>query len=348
MSTDGSLSRIEDLVLARLLVSGEKGETRAKIASDLEPVVQHRYAGASWKETLDAALENLRRTGRIEAGKGGKRFHITESGREQARAFLGVSRLPEKTTWSTLKNVYLFARAMNVPLDSPDKVKKLSTVTGVRAVLLREGYDLDLDPTPTQAQAVDALLWKQLGRNTQEPFSASAVKAWLLSQLLGAPAKIGVAPLVAAAAAKTVEARRSDRAALCQAALRRLLEEESAPTPEPVPPPEPTPPLGPELDPEEFARRVLEAARASRTGWFGNPGVGGKVFISHVYRSYCDLYPEAALTLEAFKERLIEVNRRGLIRLSRADLPNLMDPADVRASETRYLNAVFHFVSAEG
>jgi hypothetical protein len=50
------------------------------------------------------------------------------------------------------------------------------------------------------------------------------------------------------------------------------------------------------------------------------------------------------MTEAGFKDRLIEANRQGLIRLSRADLVEAMDPADVRASETTWLNAVFHFV----
>ena len=55
----------------------------------------------------------------------------------------------------------------------------------------------------------------------------------------------------------------------------------------------------------------------------------------------------AGLDLPAFKQRLVEANREGLLRLSRADLVSAMDPADVRESETRYLNAEFHFILIE-
>ncbi len=50
------------------------------------------------------------------------------------------------------------------------------------------------------------------------------------------------------------------------------------------------------------------------------------------------------MDLPAFKRRLTEANNARLLTLSRADLVQLMDPADVRESETRYLNAEFHFV----
>jgi hypothetical protein len=48
--------------------------------------------------------------------------------------------------------------------------------------------------------------------------------------------------------------------------------------------------------------------------------------------------------LADFKNRLVEANQQGLLHLSKADLPEAMDPNDVRESETPYLNAVFHFV----
>ena len=48
--------------------------------------------------------------------------------------------------------------------------------------------------------------------------------------------------------------------------------------------------------------------------------------------------------MNAFKQRLVEANSKGLLRLSRADLVSAMDPELVAESETRYLNARFHFV----
>lgn len=113
-------------------------------------------------------------------------------------------------------------------------------------------------------------------------------------------------------------------------------------SPAPVAPALP-PPIEPlfELpnDDAGFAKRVLEAARASKTGRFGHD----KVFISHVLRQLTD---EGARVNDAgeFKERLVSVHRHRLLSLSRADLVEAMDPRDVAASETRYLNATFHFV----
>jgi hypothetical protein len=54
------------------------------------------------------------------------------------------------------------------------------------------------------------------------------------------------------------------------------------------------------------------------------------------------------MALDDFKTRLIEANHAGLLPLSRADMPQAMDPALVDQSRTDYLNATFHFVLVEG
>lgn len=92
-------------------------------------------------------------------------------------------------------------------------------------------------------------------------------------------------------------------------------------------------------DDAAFAAHVLAAARASKTGRFGED----KVFISHVLRQLTD---DGARVIDAekFKNRLFSVHSKRLLSLSRADLVEAMDPRDVEASETRYRNATFHFV----
>ena len=94
----------------------------------------------------------------------------------------------------------------------------------------------------------------------------------------------------------------------------------------------------------EFAVWVLEAARSSPTGWFGD----AKVFIAHVWRAFEHDPAIRGLGIEGFKARLVEAHRARLLELGRADLVEAMDPADVRESATPYLNAVYHFVRTEG
>src|SRR5205814_1644503 len=106
---------------------------------------------------------------------------------------------------------------------------------------------------------------------------------------------------------------------------------------------QPPPPAAEDFDREAFANTVTAAARTCPTGRFG----GNKVFISHVWRQLADEPRFAPLGLDGFKQKLVEANRGNLLTLSRADLVQVMDPADVRESETAYLNAVFHFVLVE-
>ena len=93
---------------------------------------------------------------------------------------------------------------------------------------------------------------------------------------------------------------------------------------------------------EDFARQVRDAAGRARSGVFGDR----KVFISALWRDLSGP-GDGAGSLEQFKQRLVEANRRGLLRLYRADLVEEMDPAEVAASATRYLDATFHFVERE-
>jgi hypothetical protein len=72
------------------------------------------------------------------------------------------------------------------------------------------------------------------------------------------------------------------------------------------------------------------------------------VFVAAVWRASQREHGFPRLALPEFKTRLVEANRDGLLRLSRADLVQAMDPARVTESETHYLNATFHFVLIAG
>jgi hypothetical protein len=89
-----------------------------------------------------------------------------------------------------------------------------------------------------------------------------------------------------------------------------------------------------------FSEEVRRAASQCPTGRFG----GDKVFISHVWKQFTVKERPTPLPLPEFKDRLIDAHRAGLLELSRADLVERMDPIDVSQSETRYLDARFHFV----
>lgn len=95
-----------------------------------------------------------------------------------------------------------------------------------------------------------------------------------------------------------------------------------------------------EFDSEQFIQDVLTTAKECETGWFGD----NKVFISHVWRDFSRKHPEYGYDEKTFKKSLVDSDR---LILSRADLVPVMNPKDVAESETRYLDAVFHFIRVQ-
>lgn len=72
---------------------------------------------------------------------------------------------------------------------------------------------------------------------------------------------------------------------------------------------------------------------------------GRKVFVAPLLDIVGYAVPGgAAASLESFKLRLVELNRRGLIALVRFDLAGAHCPLVEAASEIRHLNASFHCV----
>lgn len=119
-------------------------------------------------------------------------------------------------------------------------------------------------------------------------------------------------------------------------AFAALVANKAAPTPTSAP----NEPSLAELDLPGFAQKVMEAARSSPTGrWHDN-----KIFISHVWAEIQRRGWAGAMTLDAFRERMIKAHQKNLFTLSRADLVQSMPPEDVAASEIAYMNATFHFV----
>lgn len=96
-----------------------------------------------------------------------------------------------------------------------------------------------------------------------------------------------------------------------------------------------------------FAAGVNEAAASSPTGKFGD----NKTFISHVHEEYNkgqQAQGKVGQPLEQFKNNLLKASKAGLVTLSRADLPHIMNPKDVDSSAVKDGNAEFHFVMHGG
>jgi hypothetical protein len=118
MSATATLPPAAVLLLARLLAAGDKGETRDKVRKELEPLLGHRWSGGALTDLIDQTGSDLIAAGlvvRVTTGKGKKateRLSLTDAGRHRGLSLLKVDQLPPKTTWATLKKVYLPERVL--------------------------------------------------------------------------------------------------------------------------------------------------------------------------------------------------------------------------------------------
>ena len=94
------------------------------------------------------------------------------------------------------------------------------------------------------------------------------------------------------------------------------------------------------LSDDEFAELTLKAAKATKDRRLKDH----KVFISRVWNTLKQQYPNMNLSLEDFKQRLIKLNQQRKLDLSRADLAYALDPENVSTSEISHLNNTFHFI----
>ncbi len=277
----------ESLVLSRLLARGRKGETPAAMRNGLEPLAGGNRSRAELLQDVQDALLRLEERGLVErvSARGSARA-LTQDGRRETGAFLGLDKVPSRITWSSVRDVHLAARALGI---EPSYLKKRG-LDGVRAVVLARELDLPWRPSSTLTSVLDGFLARTFELRTRPQH---ALRPALVARAVGREPSFGAIP-----------------------------------------------PSQPEVDPNRFARDVLDAAVRCESGWFGED----KVFISHVWPVYVERSAGGIRDLDTFKHRLVEAHREGRLTLSGADLVEAMDPGDVSASETRYLNAVFHFV----
>lgn len=246
-------------------------------------------------------------------------YALTSPGRETALQLLGWKKLEKDADWRVVKR-QLDRRRLEekAPEPPPGPTIDLPEADGDKiARTLAKAYQLMVSSTPKLVQVVEGLAWYALGIRTAEAFTTPAAIEVLLSRLAGSETRLSVRAAVERLVTAGIPATPTWPSAEQRGSQIRTL---------------------PESD-NEFAARVLSAARASKTGRFGRE----KVFISHVLRQLAR-EGEVLGDEEAFKTRLVEVHRRHLLSLSRADLVEAMKPEDVAESETRYMNATFHFV----
>jgi hypothetical protein len=311
------------LLLARLLAP-----TRNPPAlRDVRQALGKLFRQAPSAEEFDELVRDLRTSGLVEE----KALRLTPAGRERALVFLGIRELPPRCTWQTIQSRYLVPRAVGLSPDAPgakgmDKDK-------LAALLLKRRFQLPTGTGTSLGKVLEALACHVLGFPDHATWKG--LKEFVLSRKLGSDRRLTTKDLTAQVPRVLLDTPKRGMAGLRDVALREWVAQTTAPPPSEQPPP-PEPPF----DLSAFAHTVRAVARDCPTGRFGD----NKVFISHVARRLQGEPAFAAMDLNTFKRMLVEANTARLLTLSRADLVSVMDPADVRDSETHDLDAVFHFI----
>jgi hypothetical protein len=330
------VTTVGQLILARLLAPLGKRAGPSSLRRALYPLFKDRYRDSEWRQLCDDTLGRLESEGLASRAP----LALTGAGRAAALEFLGIEDLPARLTWRGLKNRFLVPLALGVPASDAKARAAVGKSDGLRVHIVQRKFNLPAVEEPTFAYLIDALVRKELHLGPNVRLTPTLLRLRILSKLLDMPANVSMAELKKQLPAHAIQAKNSNAEQLRQTVLQQWISDLTGSAPETNH--EPTAPaIGSSLPLTEFASRVQQLANTCTTGRFGD----NKVFIAHVWKEYDQDVTEPRLTLDEFKDRLCEANRQGLLVLSRADLPEFMDTADVQASETRYGDlASFHFI----
>jgi hypothetical protein len=325
-STQPALETLDLVILARLL----QPTTAIKARFDVGKIAAARLSPGEWTAMFDAHWNGLierQLIGPPPGKKLGKTLALSDAGRSRVLEFLQITDIPARLTWATLQTGLLLPLALGMRPGSPE-ARQLKSAPQLKLAIISRSRKLPLREGVTTKAVLAAVAWKLIGVESEADFTAENV----IQQVAFGQSptrKMTSAQMTIALAASAVGSSKATTTDMRLAAIRQWLMGTSAN-------------VGPSMDDDigSFAGQVIEAARrCPATCRFGD----NKVFISHVWRQMKPP-PGGRLDLSRFKQRLLEANRDGLLQLSRADLVEAMDPADVRESSTVYDNATFHFV----
>jgi hypothetical protein len=306
---------LRSLILVRLLPV-KRAPKQGDVRKAVQNLCKNQVAEDQWQEVLRELAED----GWLRL----RPLALTDTGRERALGFLQLDALPARTTWPILKRRYLVPRVLGIPPEAANLRSKLQDKAGLCAYLARQRFRLPPEVPLTPGKVVEALACRLVCRELGiEATAADLAPGGPLSTLAKLAAQL---PNVLTG---TLNAGADD---FRDALLRERLAEA-----------EPNGSKHVDADLPAFAATVQALARTAPIGRWGE----NKVFINHVWHAFRAEPNFPRMDLAAFKERLVEAHRHGLLRLERADLVEAMNPDDVRASETPYLTATYHFILIE-
>ena len=345
------LSCLAQIIVLRILCSGENGCTNAEVTNDLQQYTSHRLSMGEWRSTLESILENLQQKKAISQTDKGK-ITCLEKGEKEALEFLGIEKLPTHD-WKDLKAIYLSAKALGLKSRSSKTLKPLKTAEGLRAAIVKTYFNLLIKAEiPSISQIRNALAIDTIGETFKAP-KENAISTnsrvpeklalFLASKKLNRPRDVdSSSQLLSLLAAEAIGSVQSDPNALRLTLLRKLITKQEHSTHQ----------LGAnkdmekkdkKLNLEDFSGIVHKLAESHAKGWTGNR----RAYISHVWNSLKKEKPNLKLDEDAFKSMLTEAHRAGHITLAIADLRDKANITDIQNSVTRYKNTEWHLIRVE-
>ncbi len=324
---------VEDLVLVRALVPVKRGMTPAWFAKSLERYRRPDTSPAAWNTLVSQTLEQLVEQNYLLA----QPFRLTDLGRDRIRAFFNGQLPGRGTKWSTITRTWIPSVVLGL-VGNDKAMKRIAAADGFRAAIISAEDKLPVSQTPTERQALDALVWRALGIETDKQLSISALHEHVLRTALDGPRAKTVNELTNLYVARLVGSRSVDIEAIRNTWVRKMIgpdtSNESAGaegSDQNGQPPE-THSLG---DLDQFVVNVKRTALSSSVERFGDT----KAFIASLF----DAMPNER-DLDQFKARLLKAHHDGQLRLQAANLVDAMDPALVARSESQFMNAYYHLV----
>ncbi|MDB5306937.1 MAG: hypothetical protein JWO38_1139 [Gemmataceae bacterium] len=318
---------LANLILVRLLAAGKTPPALNFVRKQVGDLFPHPPA----EERFGDAVRGLRAAGLLPPR--GQR--LTPAGRARALAYLGVTDLPPRCTWPVLQSRFLVPKALGLAPGSDEAGQLADGKTFVPRLLKRE-LRLPVGTRNTPRSVLEAIVCRELG--FPDLVSVDALVEAVTSKVLGLADPLPRKKAEEILPRKLLGAKTGGTEGARRAVLGRLTAPDGPALPAAAR--ETAAPEAEAFDLEAFAHTVAAAARTCPTGRFGED----KVFISHVWRQLHDHPQIGPLGAAGFKAKLLDTNRARLLTLSRADLVQMMDTADVRESEIGHGTGAFHFV----
>lgn len=343
---------VADLILSRLLLDKKnEGLTKSTLKDSIKTIISHQFPGSALTEHIEQVLSELEEKSYVHLISNA-RYQATNKGKVYILSKLQLEAMPARAKWETLKNIDWLNYALDLPAQAGNRTF-VGKADGLKSAILQKYFQLPIESFSTLTKVRNALLWQQLcdptvtvrlkenlPQLTSQAFNQGAVMGLLLNDLLQATKDLKWEDALKQLIAKAVNARQTGAVQLRLAILRQAVSNSlQKPIEQAVSDDQDIANAQTKITLGEFSAKVLEAAKSTQTGRFGDH----RIFISHVWKTL-NHYSELSLSLEDFKQQLIEANRQRLLTLSRADLAHTLDAEDVSASEVAYLNSTFHFI----